>query len=116
MLFTEFVCYMEFFEMTCLTYLKHILNVLLKKIILLVSFWCEIESRDGVKTCVKKQQEIKILDNVFTLMLSLTYTNDRKRFYYSSFCGFSNDNTYLKLLQKNLHYQHLRDYFKQQLL
>ena len=115
-LFTEFVYYTEFFEMTCLSYLKHILNVLLKKIILLVSFWCEIESRDGVMTCVKKQQEIKILANVFTLMLSLTYTNDQQLFYYLSFCGFSNDITYLKLLQKNLHYQHLRDYFKQQYL
>ena len=115
-LFTEFVYYMEFFEMTCLTYLKHILNVLLKKIILLVSFWCEIESRDGVMTCVKKQQEIKILANVFTLMLSLTYTNDRKLFYSLSFCGFSNDTTYLKLLQNNLQYQHLRDYIKQQYL
>ena len=28
-LFTEFVYYTEFFEMTCLSYLKHILNVLL---------------------------------------------------------------------------------------
>ena len=102
--------------MTCLTYLKHILDVLSKKIILLVSFWCEVESRDGVMTCVKKQQEIKILANVFTLMLSLTYTNDRKLFYSLSFCGFSNDTTYLKLLQNNLQYQHLRDNIKQQYL
>ena len=42
-----------------------------------------------------------------------TYTNERKLFNYLSLCGFSKDASY-QIIEKDLYYKHLCDYFKQQ--
>ena len=71
-----------------------------KKIILLAIFWSELEEISTVITCVKKQQEIKILAIVFAICFSLTYTNERKLFYYLSLCGFCKDALY-RIIEKH---------------
>ena len=43
-LLIEIIYHIEFFGKTTCCYLKHILNVFVKKIILLVNFWSEMET------------------------------------------------------------------------
>ena len=117
LLFAELIYHVEFFQRTKCTYIKHTLNVLVKKLIIITSFWCEVEAKMCFMSSGKKHAETKVLAKLVALFLSLTYTNERKMFYYFSVCSFTDiDTSYKKLLERNIYYKRMSDYFMQQYL
>ena len=73
LLFAELIYHVEFFQRTKCTYIKRILNI--KKLIIITSFWCEVEAKVCFMSSGKKQSETKVLAKLVALFLSLTYTN-----------------------------------------